>query len=161
MSDGAGAPSPARCISGAQPLGGGAQVPGVGGDHERPARVERQPVQREPVHGGVRLAGVHHLAGQHAVPGKPRGREQVRQHRQVAVRQCHDGETPGEAAQRGCVSGQALSRCPASARCRTAASGSRGPSRSTPASASALRSPADRHGAPSLIEDTRAARRRD
>jgi hypothetical protein len=43
-------------VSGAQPLGGGgAQVPGVGGDHERPARVERQPVQGEPVYGGSGL----------------------------------------------------------------------------------------------------------
>jgi hypothetical protein len=49
----------------------------------------------------VRLAGVYHLAGQHAVPCKPGSREQVRQHRQVAVRHCHGSEAPGEAAQRG------------------------------------------------------------
>ena len=57
-----------------------------------------QPVQREPVHGRVRLVGVHHFAGQHAVPRQAAGREQVGQHRQVAVRQRHGGKPPGEAA---------------------------------------------------------------
>jgi hypothetical protein len=47
-------------VRGAQPLG--AQIPGMGGHHEGPARVERQPVHGEAVDGRIGLVGVDYLA---------------------------------------------------------------------------------------------------